>query len=120
MIQYFILTAGLENTNGDVGLEIYEVPWTGSVLTLNAEDLKKICTRLKLFPYVSYRALENQSHRIRAESTSRRPQPNDSLLLISGLWAEKPQIRISQGGCGPALHAPRPVLPLHSPVRSVE
>lgn len=53
MIQYFILTAGLENTNGDVGLEIYEVPWTGSVLTLNAEDLKKICTRLKLFPYVS-------------------------------------------------------------------
>ena len=56
MIQYFILTAGLENTNGDVGLEIYEVPWTGSVLTLNAEDLKKICTRLKLFPYVSWSA----------------------------------------------------------------
>jgi hypothetical protein len=42
----------LGNTNGDVGLEIYEVYWTGGVLILNAEDLKKICTLLKLFPYV--------------------------------------------------------------------
>ena len=53
MIQCCILTAGLENTTGDVGLEIYEVPWPGSVLTLNAEDLKQICARLKLFPCVS-------------------------------------------------------------------
>lgn len=42
------------------------------------------------------------------------------LLCIAGLWAEKPQIRISKAGCRPALHAPRPVLPLCSPVRSVE
>lgn len=56
----------------------------------------------------SHCALENQSRRIRVESTSKRQQPNDFLLLLSGLWAEKPQIRISKDSKGQHFtpHAP--------------